>query len=170
MKKHPLSLLARVCFSTLLLVAGSACGEAPRVDTNPAQPPVPLAAPVAMPASPAASAPGTARTPASTATPAAALSQQIDAEIGNAACDTSQQCRSLPVGSKPCGGPAGYKAWSSKANDGTRLTALAAQQAADQKKADTASGRMSTCSFAADPGASCVAGRCVLNKAGPSAQ
>ncbi len=101
---------------------------------------------------------------------AQSLAQQLDAQIGSAACDTAQQCRTLPVGSKACGGPAGYRAWSTKTSDGALLTQLAEKQALQQKQADSASGRMSTCSVATDPGATCSAGRCVLNKAGMSAQ
>lgn len=133
----------RVSLAALFLVAGSACSEAPTVT-----------APVA----------------AAAAKPALTLAQQIDTEIGTAACDNAKQCRSLPVGHKACGGPEGYRAYSTKTSNADKLVKLATQQAEEQKAADAASGRMSNCSMAMDPGATCNAGTCVLQKAGNSAQ
>src|SRR3990167_6884371 len=37
----------------------------------------------------------------------AALLARIDAEVGGAPCSSSTQCRTLPIGAKACGGPAG---------------------------------------------------------------
>lgn len=144
MKKYPRSLtLLRLCCAALVLTAGSACSEAPR-NGAPAAP---------VPA------------PASAAVPARTLAQQIDAEIGDAACDSAQQCSTLAVGHKACGGPDGYRAWSSKRSDGAKLSKLAERQAQEIKEADARSGRMSTCSVVTDPGATCSAGKCVLKSA-----
>lgn len=140
MKKNPRSLtLLRLCCAALVLTAGSACSEAPRNGA---------------PAAPA---------------PARTLAQQIDAEIGDAACDSAQQCSTLAVGHKACGGPDGYRAWSSKRSDGARLSKLAERQAEEIKAADARSGRMSTCSVVTDPGATCSAGKCVLKSAANAA-
>jgi len=145
MKKTPRSPLPgaalRLCLCTLLLAACAACSEAPKLVTP-------------------------APEPAATANaPALSLAQQLDAQIGDAACDNAQQCRTIAVGHKACGGPAGYRAWSAKQGDGTRLAQLAARQAAEQKTGNAAGGRMSTCAVVSDPGATCSAGRCVLNNA-----
>ena len=106
--------------------------------------------------------------PAQDAPPApgnAGLLAQIQAEVG-AACDSTQQCHTLAIGAKACGGPERYLAWSSKGYDGKKLKALAQAQAEASRKQQQADGMMSTCSIVTDPGATCEAGRCVLQKSG----
>ncbi|MFS2018250.1 hypothetical protein ACEN88_16945 [Massilia sp. CT11-108] len=98
----------------------------------------------------------------STATGSAPVLARIEAERGAAACDTDDQCHTIGVGHKACGGPERYLAWSSKNNDGTRLRALVAEHAAARQAEDTKKGMMSTCSVVPDPGATCAAGQCVL--------
>jgi hypothetical protein len=92
----------------------------------------------------------------------AALLQRIEAEIGQAACSSGADCRTLAVGSKACGGPARWMAWSATASDGERLQAWAQDLAQRQRRREEAEGLMSTCSIVPDPGASCTAGRCTL--------
>ena len=106
---------------------------------------------------------------APTATPApapggASLAEQIKAEVGDAVCDAPKQCQTLAIGAKACGGPERYLAWSNKSSDGKQLTALARAQAEASRKLQQADGMMSTCAIVTDPGATCEAGRCVLNK------
>lgn len=98
----------------------------------------------------------------------AVLLQRIQAEVGQAACTSTTDCRTLPIGSKACGGPAGWMAWSVTASRGDTLQAWALELAQRQRQADVADGRMSTCSVVPDPGAHCEAGRCVLLKARPT--
>ena len=108
-------------------------------------------------------------TPVQDAPPApgnASLLAQIQAEVGAAACDSTQQCQTLAIGAKACGGPERYLAWSSKDYDGKKLKALAQAQAEASRKQQQADGMMSTCSIVTDPGATCEAGRCVLQKSG----
>ena len=103
--------------------------------------------------------------PAQDAPPApgnAGLLAQIQAEVGAAACDSTQQCQTIAIGAKACGGPERYLAWSSKDYDGKKLKALAQAQAEASRKQQQADGMMSTCSIVTDPGATCQAGRCVL--------
>ena len=94
------------------------------------------------------------------------LARELRALIGPAACTADSQCRSLPVGAKACGGPAGYWAWSTQAGDAQRIGDLAARQAEAHKREIEASGMRSNCALAADPGVACVAGRCQPNAAG----
>ena len=94
----------------------------------------------------------------------AGLLAQIQAEVGPAACDSTQQCQTIAIGAKACGGPERYLAWSSKDNDGKKLKALAQAHAEASRKQQQADGMMSTCSIVTDPGATCEAGRCVLQK------
>ncbi|WP_300756540.1 hypothetical protein [Janthinobacterium sp.] len=105
-------------------------------------------------------------TPATPAPTQAALQQQIQSEVGNAACDSTAQCQTIAIGAKSCGGPESYLAWSSKNNDGKKLKALAYAQAEAQRRQQQNDGMLSTCSIITDPGASCVAGRCELQKPG----
>jgi hypothetical protein len=98
----------------------------------------------------------------STATGSAPLLARIEAARGNAACDSDDQCHTIGVGHKACGGPERYLAWSSRNDDGTRLRALVAEHAAARQAEDTKKGMMSTCSVVPDPGATCAAGQCVL--------
>lgn len=94
----------------------------------------------------------------------AKLWQQIQAEVGDAACDAPQQCRSVAVGAKACGGPDSYLAWSTQRSDAKRLQALVDQHAQARRDENRAAGMMSNCSLVTDPGASCQAGRCTLNR------
>ncbi|UUZ56385.1 hypothetical protein LP419_14955 [Massilia sp. H-1] len=87
--------------------------------------------------------------------------QQLKAEIGIAACDTSAQCKTIAVGHKACGGPEGYLAYSTKTGDAAKVAKLAADYNTERKNQTAKSGMMSTCSVVLDPGATCSAGRCV---------
>lgn len=113
-----------------------------------------------------------AQTPPAAAEPESArLGRELRELVGPAACSTDAQCRSLPIGAKACGGPAGYLAWSTQGTDAARLQALAAKQADAQRRENEAGGRRSNCALVADPGAACVAGRCRLaTPAAPSAR
>jgi hypothetical protein len=97
-----------------------------------------------------------------------ALMQRIQVEVGQASCTSTADCRTLPIGSKACGGPARWMAWSASASQGDKLQAWAEELAQRQRQAAMADGRMSTCSVVPDPGASCDAGRCVLLKTLPT--
>ncbi|KQW45649.1 MULTISPECIES: hypothetical protein [unclassified Roseateles] len=90
------------------------------------------------------------------------LSRELRALIGPAACTSDSQCRSLAVGAKACGGPAGYWAWSTQGVDVQRVNELAARQAEAARKEVEASGMRSNCAVTVDPGAICVAERCQL--------
>lgn len=103
-----------------------------------------------------------------------ALMEQIQAEIGTARCEQDSQCRSLPVGHKACGGPAGHVAWSTLVGDEGRLQALAQQHQQASRVVQEKSGLVSDCMLVTDPGARCNAQtqRCELNprgRGGPSA-
>ncbi|MHA4869352.1 hypothetical protein ACXZ1M_16795 [Duganella sp. PWIR1] len=107
-----------------------------------------------------------ARPPAPTSE-TAGLWQKIQAANTNLACDDNSQCHSIGVGSKACGGPENYLAWSSKNSDGAQLKALVEQHSAARRAEDKRLGMMSTCSIVSDPGASCRAGTCTLNPRSP---
>lgn len=114
-------------------------------------------------ASGAAQVPQPPREGAAPAESTASLAAQLRAAIGDASCTENAQCRTLAWGSKACGGPQAYVAWSTTRSDGRTLEELATRHAAAQARDNEASGRMSDCRLLTDPGAQCVANRCVLN-------
>jgi hypothetical protein len=95
-------------------------------------------------------------------TESARLAAELRTLIGAASCSADTQCRTVPVGAKACGGPAGYWAWSSQGTDAEVLKTLAARQSEAHKREVEASGMRSNCAMTIDPGAACVAGRCQL--------
>jgi len=145
MKTTTSSALLRLLGAAFLATASAACSGT--AGTAPATP-----APVSAPVSAAA--------PAAKPAPAGLL-QQIQAEIGDAKCDSAQQCKTVAIGHKACGGPESYMAYSTKTGDEAKLTRLANDFATERKNQDAKTGRMSTCSLVMDPGATCNAGRCV---------
>lgn len=106
------------------------------------------------------SAPGKA--PAPVAAKEGATLPAIRQLIGNASCSDSSQCHSLPIGARGCGGPEYYLAWSSAQAPGDQLRALAERYKAERQASNAASGAVSDCRYAVDPGAVCNAGTCQL--------
>ena len=109
----------------------------------------------------------------STATPpsgSAATAAQMQKLIGNASCSDDSQCRTLAWGSKICGGPQRWVAWSTEGTDRAALVRLAQQHAAQQRAEQQRSGMASNCAYLGDPGARCVSNRCVLREPAPMAQ
>lgn len=94
----------------------------------------------------------------------AELLRRIEAEIGTAACNSTDECRTLPIGAKACGGPTRWLAWSTRASNAAQLQAWAAELAQRQRRREEALGMASTCSVVLDPGASCELGRCVAGR------
>ena len=78
----------------------------------------------------------------------------LQALVGDAACRDDTQCRTLPVGSLACGGPASYLAWSTLRSDEAALKAAAAPLA--QRRPGSARGEVSICRVLPDPGARCA--------------
>ncbi|MBA5608458.1 hypothetical protein H3H36_24215 [Duganella sp. FT3S] len=139
MHTAPRLLLSRLACAVALTLGGAACGSAP----------------LAASATTAASAPAA---PADSA----ALMRQIQAELADNTCDSERQCHTIAIGSKACGGPEAYRAWSDRHSDGSRLKQLVARHAAARRAEDMRARMMSTCSYVSDPGATCQAGHCVL--------
>lgn len=100
-----------------------------------------------------------ARAPANTSQ---SLLKQIEAEIGDAACSSDQQCRTLALGAKSCGGPERYVAWSTARSNADKLAALGERYKAERMAENLRSGVLSNCMFEVDPGAQCKAQRCQL--------
>lgn len=132
----------------LSLLACAACTT--RADAPGAAP----AAQPATPAAPTASAPATADTLA-----------QIKDLIGKAECASDSQCQILPIGARPCGGPASYLAWSTAKTSSSEIQALADRYRNEQQERNARSGMVSDCRAIAPPAAVCRAGGCQLTDA-----
>ncbi|MET0265609.1 MAG: hypothetical protein ABW202_08345 [Duganella sp.] len=146
MNRRYLPLHLRLASASLMLLIASACASSP-----PAQP---TQAVLPAPASPAASS-------------TEQLWQQIQASAADNSCNSDSQCHTIGIGSKACGGPERYLAWSSQRSDGATLQRLVAQHSAARRADDDRQRSLSTCSMVSDPGASCRANRCTLNPAAP---
>ena len=87
----------------------------------------------------------------------AALEAEVSGLIGDAACTSHDQCRTLAYGAKACGGPQAYLAWSTLRTDAAALNAAADKVAARRRADISKSGMASDCRFVTDPGAYCAA-------------
>ena len=76
--------------------------------------------------------------------------------IGDAACDSDAQCRTIPIGAKACGGPEAYLAWSLARTDERALRAEADRHAKAARLDAAAKGMASNCAVVVDPGAYCA--------------
>lgn len=123
--------------------------------------------PSPSPATRPASGPGTGAAPA--APVQGDTLAQIHALIGNASCSDASQCRVLPIGARPCGGPEGYLAYSTSSAPEDQLLALAERHKQERARVHAEAGVMSDCRFMPPPSAVCVAGTCQLAPAHSSA-
>lgn len=97
------------------------------------------------------------------ATPGESKSLSELRAIGRAAaCSSDQQCKTLPVGAKSCGGPESYMAYSTASVSTEKAASLAARYRKEREAENQASGLASDCRFLMDPGAQCRAGTCQL--------
>ncbi|MGW8391244.1 hypothetical protein [Pseudoduganella sp. HUAS MS19] len=97
------------------------------------------------------------------ATPGASPALDQLRAIGRAAeCTSNQQCKTIPVGAKSCGGPEAYMAYSTAKVSAEKAHALAERYRKEREAANQASGLASDCRFLMDPGAQCRAGTCQL--------
>lgn len=87
--------------------------------------------------------------------------------IGEARCSNSNQCRTIALGARACGGPQDYLAWSVQHTDSRALVLAAGRANALARAALAASDAASTCEHVPDPGSVCVAGRCQTGAVNP---
>ena len=89
--------------------------------------------------------------------------------IGDAAADAPAQCKVVPYGAKPCGGPAGYLAYSSKNGNEREILALIDKYTAAQRSENARLGLMSDCAIVPKPEVVLENGVCKLAPAGSGA-
>jgi hypothetical protein len=94
-----------------------------------------------------------------------ALRESIAQQVGTAACSSPAVCRTLPLGSKPCGGPRRYLVYSLAVTDSARLAADAARYNEAEARRNKEKGLVSDCSMLIPPKVSCVSRRCVAIQA-----
>jgi hypothetical protein len=87
---------------------------------------------------------------------AASAGATVETLVGDAACDSDAQCRTIGVGAKACGGPQRFIAWSTSRTDGDALRIAAEREAKLERAKAQASGLMSNCAVVQDPGAYCA--------------
>jgi hypothetical protein len=85
---------------------------------------------------------------------------RIRALVGTPSCSSDDQCHTLALGARPCGGPESYLPWSSAKTPPAEIQALGERYKEERRAANKASGGVSTCQFLMDPGAVCRAGTC----------
>lgn len=76
--------------------------------------------------------------------------------IGDAACRDDSQCRVMPLGAKPCGGPEAYVAYSTARTDERQLEALASRYREARSARNQRLGLVSDCSVVPEPAVRCV--------------
>ena len=79
------------------------------------------------------------------------LKRAIDEEIGEPRADSVSQCRDIPFGAKPCGGPWMYLVYSTARTDESKLQRLVREFNALQKKINEEEQVGSDCSVPPEP-------------------
>ena len=92
---------------------------------------------------------------AASASAAAEAQARVGSLIGDAACDSQSQCRTVGIGARPCGGPESWLAWSTRSTDARALQDAVQAQAQAAKEANRHSGLASDCQVRPEPTAVC---------------
>lgn len=92
------------------------------------------------------------------------LRADIVALVGDPTCSDEAQCRAMPFGSKPCGGPWSYLVYSTGATDSARLAAAVARYNVEEARLNTEEGRVSDCAVVTPPVPQCLEGRCTATR------
>lgn len=102
--------------------------------------------------------------------------KSIKALIGHAECSSDEQCHVIGVGTRACGGPEAYLAWSSLQTSEKSLVATVRADAEAKRLELERTGQLSDCRALIEPVARCIRsaadqrlGRCQL-EAAPSSR
>jgi hypothetical protein len=90
----------------------------------------------------------------------ARLEREARALAKTGGCATAEQCRTAPVGVRPCGGPRDYVAYCAATTDSTALFAKLEELRAAEDAYNRSSGMASTCEFREPPATELVGGSC----------
>jgi len=89
----------------------------------------------------------------------ARLEREAYALVHTEGC-TAGQCRTAPVGSRPCGGPRAYVVYCAATTDSAALFAKLAELARAEEEFNRRAGMASTCEMRLPPTVAVAAGRC----------
>ena len=88
------------------------------------------------------------------------LGKEIEAFAKNKACSGGDNCRSMPMGSRACGGPSSYIIYSLSKTDEKQLSDKVKQYTDLQKELNIKYNRTSDCSLLMPPTVDCLNGVC----------
>lgn len=88
------------------------------------------------------------------------LSKEIEEYAKNKACARGDNCRTMAMGSKPCGGPTSYIIYSLSKTDEKQLSDKVKQYTDLEKELNIKYNRMSDCSLLMPPTVECLNGVC----------
>ncbi len=88
------------------------------------------------------------------------LSKEIEEYAKNKACAGGDNCRTMAMGSKPCGGPTSYIIYSLSKTDEKQLSDKVKQYTDLEKELNIKYNRMSDCSLLMPPTVECLNGVC----------
>jgi hypothetical protein len=91
----------------------------------------------------------------------AEMRQEILDYVGTPTCEGESSCRSMGMGSKPCGGPWGYLIYSADNVDSLELVTLVSAYNDYNEDLNLKYGWMSDCSVPTPPVLTCQDGQCV---------
>ena len=89
------------------------------------------------------------------------MEADIDTYIGDTECDSAEDCRALPFGNKPCGGPWSYKIFSISSTDSVELDGMIKSYFEFNGVLNERYGWSSDCMYVTPPEVDCVEGHCV---------
>ena len=81
----------------------------------------------------------------------AAIDVEVRTRIGPAVCSVDSDCRALPMGARPCGGPSGYLPYSIRGTDEGPLARLSADHRKLSEELNLQRQAVGTCEVAAEP-------------------
>jgi hypothetical protein len=90
------------------------------------------------------------------------LRKLIEEEIGTPTAKEASQCKLIPFGSKPCGGPGKYLVYSTAKTNETRLKQLVSEFNQLGKKMNEERKIPSDCMFVTEPSVELVGGICTI--------
>lgn len=88
------------------------------------------------------------------------LKERIDKMIEDTSCSGDADCKFMAIGHKPCGGPASFIIYSSKAVDEGDLQVVVNEYSELQRKINEDTGAISNCAVETPPTIGCRSGSC----------
>jgi len=86
---------------------------------------------------------------------------ELNSLIADNQCDTSEQCRVTPVGSRACGGPSSFAVYSTKTANETDVLAQSKKITSLESHYNAQNEMMSICQHLTTPSTQCVENKCV---------